>query len=92
MDPRVKRECIRQFGERGIDLVKAMEKVHQKDFYVEPGNHPHEIRVAASTGNRMIIFEFNEDYSKLIFPDGTRRTIEEIEYKDIIRYLPRLRL
>ena len=90
MDKSLKKECIMRFGQKGIDLFQAMEKIHHKDFYVETGSHSHEIRIAPSTGSRTIIFEFNENYSQLIFPDGTRRLIKELNYKDIRKYLPHL--
>ena len=92
MDKKLKKDCTKLFGERGLSLYEAMERVRQKDFYVEPGAHAHEIRIAPSTGSRTMIFEFNEDYSQLIFPDETQRLIEEIKYKDIRKYLPNLRM
>ncbi|MFA4953327.1 MAG: hypothetical protein WC584_03830 [Candidatus Pacearchaeota archaeon] len=92
MDKSFKKECINRFGQKGVNLFRAMEEIHHKDFYVEPGAHSHEIRIAPSTGSRTIIFEFNENYSQLIFPDGTKKEVEKIRYKDIRKYLPSLRM
>lgn len=90
MDKILKKECINRFGQKGIALFRAIEEIHHKDFCVEPGSHPYEIRIGIGFRSRKIIFEFSEDYSQLIFPDGNQRLIKELKYTDIRKYLPML--
>ncbi|MBI2452466.1 hypothetical protein HYV50_05330 [Candidatus Pacearchaeota archaeon] len=82
--------CIRLYGRAtGKKLYRAMVKIAEKDFCVATPWSQLEISIARACASRGRVFEFSEDYSALIMPDGRKLNMENINYADINRFLPR---
>ncbi len=82
--------CTQLYGEDiGDKLSLAMLQIYQKDFCVTTGFDAHQISISRSCIVRGKLFRLSEDYSSLIMPDGTERTIESLNYTDIVPFIPK---
>ncbi|MBU3923587.1 MAG: hypothetical protein KJ592_01605 [Nanoarchaeota archaeon] len=82
-------DCKKMFGDEvGARLFKAMLRVAWKNFSVNVGWNDHQVSVSRSSSYRGRVFDFSDDYSHLVMPNGGLRSINSLTYADIRECVP----
>jgi hypothetical protein len=88
----LKDRCINDFGkDSGRKLFRAMGKIADLEFCVATGYNHNELSISKGCQYRGRIFKLTRDYTHLIMPDGSLRSLDNLSYKEIAKCLPKLK-
>jgi hypothetical protein len=88
----LRERCISDYGRSsGRKLFSVMKKIADEGFCISTGWTHNELSVSRGCAYRGTIFKITKGYHEIIMPNGTIKSIEDIDYEEIIDYIPTLK-